>query len=219
VSQEPKKVASDNPIAFFKQTIKDFRNTGALAPSGRFLARGIAECLPDKVGNDYRIIEIGPGTGSVTSELAKRMNGHGHLDLWEISPEFCALLNKRIAEDPMFEKMRDRIRVHEGDVRKLKNSVRYDAVVSGLPLNNFEPDEVAGFLEYFRSLLKPDGLLIWFEYIAIRKLQTPFVGKEKRRRLKGVEAVVERFVKEHHSKKKAIPINLPPARIWQLKFK
>lgn len=212
-------MASDSPIAFIKQTIKDFRNTGALAPSSVFLARAMAECLPKDIPDDFRLIEVGPGTGSITGELIRRMNGHGHLDLWEISPEFCAVLRKRIAEDKLFKALTGRIHVHDGDVRKLKTTVRYDAVVSGLPLNNFEPHEVAGFLEHFRELLKPTGVLVWFEYIAIRKLQTPFVGKVKRQRLEGVGAVVEKFVRAHHSKKKTIPINLPPARVWQLTFK
>lgn len=210
---------SDNPIAFFKQTLKDFRNTGALAPSSVFLARAMADCLPKEIPDDYRLIEVGPGTGSITGELAKRLNGNGHLDLWEISPEFCDVLCKRIAEEPHFKLLGRRIHVHEGDVRKLSTTVRYDAVVSGLPLNNFEPHEVDGFLSHFRELLKPTGVLVWFEYIAIRRLQTPFVGKAKRQRLKGVEAVVNKFVKEHHSKKRTIPINLPPARVWQLTFK
>jgi phospholipid N-methyltransferase len=212
-------MASDNPIAFIRQTIKDFRNTGALAPSSVFLARAMAECLPKDISDDFRVIEVGPGTGSITGELARRMNGKGHLDLWEISPEFCSVLRERIRQEPTFKLLDHRIRVHEGDVRNLKTSVRYDAVVSGLPLNNFEPHEVKGFLEHFSALLKPAGLLVWFEYIAIRRLQTPFVGKAKRQRLKGVGEVVANFVREHHSKKKTIPINLPPARVWQLTMK
>jgi len=211
-------MGSDNPISFIKQSIKDFRTTGAVAPSSMFLARGIARNLPRDMGSDYRVLEVGPGTGSVTGEIVKRMNGRGTLDLYEISPSFCAILRKKVSAEPVFRGMASRVTIHEGDVRALPALPSFDAIVSGLPFNCFQPDEVQGFLEHFRALLKPKGILIWFEYVAIRKIQAPFVSKARREQLKGISTVTSNFIKAHEHSQQIVPLNLPPARIRHLKF-
>jgi len=49
-----------------------------------------------------------------------------------------------------------------GDVRALPAEPTYDAIISGLPFNNFTSAEVRGFLEHFRAMLKPGGILsVW----------------------------------------------------------
>lgn len=211
-------MASDSPISFIKQSIKDFRTTGAVAPSSLFLARGIARNLPRDIEDGYRVLEVGPGTGSITGEIVKRMDGRGTLDLYEISPAFCAILRKRISEENVFRKMAPRTTVHEGDVRALPPQPTYNAIISGLPFNCFQPDEVAGFLEHFRALLKTNGILIWFEYVAIRKIQAPFVSKARREQLKGINAVTSKFINAHQHTQEIVPLNFPPARIRHLKF-
>jgi phospholipid N-methyltransferase len=211
-------MAADKPLAFLRQTLKDFRTTGALAPSGMFLSRAIAKTLPLDVPDDFKVLEVGPGTGPVTAEICRRMKGKGHLDLYEISTDFCKVLKNRIEKEKVFQPMRGRIHVIEGDVRKLAACGQFDAVISGLPFNNFTPEEVESFIEHFKLLLNPNGSLVWFEYVAIRKLKTLFVGKKTRAQLRGVQAVTSRFVKKHQIRQQIIPINLPPARIRQLKF-
>jgi len=211
-------MGSDNPITFIKQSIKNFRTTGAVAPSSMFLARGIAKNLPPDIHDDYRVLEVGPGTGSITAEIVKRMNGRGRLDLYEISPAFCELLRQKVLHESAFQHMQKRIEIHEGDVRSLPPQPRFDAIVSGLPFSCFQPDEVQGFLEHFRALLRPKGALIWFEYVAIREIQSPFVGKTRRAQLKGIAAVTSKFINAHQHTQQIIPLNLPPARIRHLKF-
>lgn len=211
-------MGSDNPITFIKQSIKNFRTTGAVAPSSTFLARGIAKNLPHEINDEYHVLEVGPGTGSITTEIARRMDGRGHLDLYEISPAFCELLRQKVKHEAAFKNMQSRIAIHEGDVRALPPKPSFNAIVSGLPFSCFQPDEVQGFLEHFRALLKPGGALIWFEYVAIREIQSPFVGKTRREQLKGINAVTSKFIKAHQHTQQIIPLNLPPARIRHLKF-
>ena len=51
------------------------RQTGAIAPSSRHLARALADCaFQDDPGV---VVEIGAGTGAVTRELAARARRHG----------------------------------------------------------------------------------------------------------------------------------------------
>jgi phospholipid N-methyltransferase len=211
-------MAGDKPFTFIRQSIRNFRSTGALAPSGQFLARAVAKILPENMPEQYSILEVGPGTGSVTVEIVRRMRGAGRLDLWEISPEFCQVLRRRVTTDPVWRGMGARIFVHEGDVRTIEPAPRYDAIISGLPFSNFEPDEVRGILEHFKAVLKPGGVLIWYDYVAIRMLQAPFVGRARRDRLQTISSITEKYVRAHQVRQQIIPINFPPARIRQLKF-
>lgn len=208
------------PITFFRQTLSSFRTTGALAPSSRFLAKAMVEALPptDQIPEDYRVLEVGPGTGSFTTELAKRMGGHGHLELWEINPEFVARLQRRLDEEPRFRAQRSRIELIRGDVMQLPGRPTYDAIVSGLPFSNFTSEEVRGFLEHFRALLKPGGTLSYFEYAFMRRLQQPFCGQTRRTRLRGVARVVREFSRNYQINQRIVPINLPPARVRHLQF-
>lgn len=207
-----------NPFRFLKETFRNFRTTGAVAPSSRFLARGIAKEIPETLDDDFKLLEVGSGTGSITIELARRMKGRGHLECWELSADFCKHLRKVIADEPAFAPMQGRIEVREGDILKLPREPRYNMVVSGLPFNCFRPEEVRNFLEHFRGILKPGGQLVWFEYVAIRKIQTPFVSSARRQQLRGISEVTGSFIKQHQHKQVIIPINLPPARIRHVRF-
>jgi len=208
------------PIAFFKQTLQSFKTTGAVAPSSPFLAHAMVAQLPPpaKVPPDFRVLEVGPGTGAFTEALAKRLHGHGRLDLYEINADFVRHLRRRLERKKVFIHMQGRIQLHEGDVLRLPVRPQFDAIVSGLPFNNFTPDEVRSFLEHFRGLLRGGGTLSYFEYCAIRKLQAPFVSREQRLRLEGIERVVTEFARTCHARDQIVPINLPPARVRHLKF-
>ncbi|HMX43797.1 MAG TPA: class I SAM-dependent methyltransferase, partial [Elusimicrobiota bacterium] len=50
-----------------------------------------------------------------------------------------------------FQTLGKRVKLVEGDILKLDQPQHFDAIVSGLPFNNFTPEEVKGFLEHFKS--------------------------------------------------------------------
>src|SRR5437868_1477840 len=129
-----------SPLTFIRQTFRDFRSTGAIAPSTRFLGRKMALSIPRPVPDEFRVLEVGPGTGPVTREIVRRMNGSGRLELWEISAHFCDFLRGLTTREPSFQKMNGRITVNEGDVRKHQETHAYDAIISGLPFNCFSPE-------------------------------------------------------------------------------
>ena len=207
-----------SPLTFIKQTFRDFRSTGAIAPSTRFLGQKMALSLPHPLPGNFRVLEVGPGTGPITREIVKRMDGRGHLSLWEISPQFCEFLHALREREPAFKKMQDRITINQGDIRDLKDVHCWDAIISGLPFNCFSAEEVRGFLEHFKLLLKPGGTLTWFEYVGIRTLQAPFVSPARRAQLRSIHAVTHEFAARHQYDQHVIPVNLPPAKVRHLRF-
>jgi len=69
---------------FFREFRHHFRTTGAILPSSRFLARALVRHLRGPRAPS-RILEVGPGTGSVTCEIARRMLPGDRLDAVEIN--------------------------------------------------------------------------------------------------------------------------------------
>ena len=76
---------------FFRECRRHFHTTGAILPSSRFLARALVRQLRGP-RPACRILEVGPGTGSVTCEIARRMLPGDRLDAVEINAHFVAVL-------------------------------------------------------------------------------------------------------------------------------
>lgn len=204
--------------AFLRETFSSFHTTGAVAPSSSALAKAMVGSIPESAADNFKTLEVGAGTGSFTAAIAERMNGHGEIHAWEINPAFAAHLKTRIAGDPRFSSMRGKVTVHLGDILDLKNYGHYDAMISGLPFNNFTPAEVRAFIEHFRKLLRPEGTLSFFEYAGIRRLQQPFVRRARRERLQGIADVVQEFAKDCQFKAQLVWWNIPPARARHWRF-
>jgi phospholipid N-methyltransferase len=203
---------------FFRQFRQHFRTTGAILPSSRFLARALVSQLRGPRA-PARILEVGPGTGSVTRAIARVMAPDDRLDAVEINGSFVRLLEGRIAQEPVFAPVRDQVQVIHAGVEDLIGDSVYDFIVSGLPLNNFSGDQVRRIFASFRRLLKPGGVLTYYEYAFLRQLRTPFVGRNERRRLRRVGFVVNHYNRGYQIRRERIFINVPPATVRHLRLK
>jgi phospholipid N-methyltransferase len=203
---------------FFRECRRHFRTTGAILPSSRFLARALVRQLRGP-RPACRILEVGPGTGSVTREIARRMQPADRLDAVEINAHFVQLLDQRLREDRVLRGRRDQVQVIHAAVEDLIGESVYDFIVSGLPLNNFPVAQVRAIFATYRRLLKPGGTLTYYEYVLVRQLQTPFVDRRERRRLFRVGRVVGGFIRNYQIRRERIFINVPPATVRHLRLK
>lgn len=203
---------------FFRECRRNFRDTGSVLPSSRFLARALVSELR-KPRQAARILEVGPGTGSVTREILRVLLADDRLDAVEINEHFVAHLMKRFEEEPLFQFHRDQMQVIHADVRDIKGEGLYDFIVSGLPLNNFPSDLVRDVFRAYDRLLKPGGILTYYEYVFIRQIQTPFVNRRERRRLFRVGRVVGGYIRNFQIRRQRILANLPPATVRHLRLK
>src|ERR1700759_3756922 len=118
----------DDEVRFLRSWIEKPVHMGAVMPSGRLLARTMAQYV-DIESNDP-VIELGPGTGAITSALLHRGVDQKRLVLVEYNPGFCALLRDRYPQ----------ARVVQGDAYKLRDTLwnvlgaPATAIVSSLPL-------------------------------------------------------------------------------------
>jgi phosphatidylethanolamine/phosphatidyl-N-methylethanolamine N-methyltransferase len=175
---------------FLRRFLGDPKRTGAVAPSGPFLAREMARAVdPFAPG---LVVELGPGTGPVTKALIARGVRRERLLLVEYDPYFCNLLTERFP----------RTRIVRGDAYALGRTLADEgapvsAVVSSLPLLNEPPERRISLLDEAFALMGPEGVFVQFTY----GLRSPMPR----------EAVAGGYVARSGG---PILRNLPPASVW-----
>jgi phosphatidylethanolamine/phosphatidyl-N-methylethanolamine N-methyltransferase len=202
--------------AFLTQFLRNHQTTGAVIPSGRALASAL--CRHVGSGGPQKILEAGPGTGAVTGLMVERMRKQDQLWLVELNPTFAAHLRSAFKERPAFRDVADRCHLVEGSVQQLGKEGQFDIVVSGLPLNNFSLNDVREVLDAYSKLLKPSGILSFFQYIMIRDAKTMVSFGLERTRLKGVAAAIDGVLLEREFAREWVWPNVPPAWVHHLRF-
>ena len=203
--------------AFLTQFLRNYETTGAVIPSGRALATALSRHVGQGAA-PQRILEAGPGTGAVTSCIVDRMRCDDQLWMVELNPTFAAHLRTAFKEKPDLRAVADRCHIVEGSVQALGKDGQFDLVVSGLPLNNFSPDDVRIILEAYSKLLKPTGILSFFEYILIRPAKMMVSTASERDRLRGVGAAIEAMLRQREFAREWIWPNVPPAWVHHIRF-
>ncbi|MPY86423.1 MAG: methyltransferase domain-containing protein [Luteitalea sp.] len=201
---------------FFRQFIQRYHTTGAVMPSGRPLAAALCRYVGGAPG-PQRILEVGPGVGAVTMTLVERMRDDDDLCLVEINEMFVAYLQEAFKERPQLRSKAPRVALVHGRVEDLSRE-GYDLIISGLPLNNFTAPEVDRILHGFARLLKPGGVLSFFEYIAVRSAKTWVSLPKERERLRAVDAVLRRALDATEFRRDWVWPNVPPAWVHHLRF-
>jgi phospholipid N-methyltransferase len=175
---------------FLKRWIQNPLAVGAVAPSGRLLAKRMATGLDESA----RVIELGAGTGTLTQGLLEAGVRPANLHVVERDEHFLRILARRFPE----------CRLVAGDALHLTDHFRdslgtFDFVISGLPLLLFTPEQRRQLVTQVFELLKPDGAMHQFTYGGRCPL-----GRELREEL-GIERSLIGFA----------ALNLPPAFVYR----
>lgn len=145
-------------LFFLKQYLRNPFGTGAVAPSGRQLAKLMVAKLapqPSEV-----IVELGPGTGAFTRELLAQGVEPAHLILVEFNKEFIKFLKREFPD----------LRIVEGpaqDLRQLLHTlgqVSVKKIISGIPLRSMQPAECRQIAMAVAAVLEPGGTFVQFSY-------------------------------------------------------
>jgi phospholipid N-methyltransferase len=202
---------------FYRQFRQQYRNTGSILPSGRQLARALVSEFRRRPGPS-RILEVGPGTGAVTAEILHVLGPGDRFDIIEINGDFVRLLQRRFDEEPLFQKRKAQARLIHAPLQEMPGEGVYDYMISGLPLNNFPLALVREIFQAYRRLLKPLGVLSYFEYLAIRRLKSLVVGRRERRHLHVLGRFLARRLDAFEFRHQDVFLNVPPAVARHLRF-
>ena len=150
---------------FLTQFLRNYETTGSVIPSGRALGSALCRHVGHGSG-PQKILEAGPGTGAVTGCIIDRMRQDDELWMVELNPTFAEHLRVAFRQKPAFREAASRCHLIEGSVQQLGplgKQGQFDLVISGLPLNNFSSENVRDILQAYGSLLKPGGVLSFFQ--------------------------------------------------------
>ena len=187
--KKPKPPRLDDEVRFLRSWIEKPLHTGAVMPSGRVLARTMAQYVD--IDSSEPVVELGPGTGAITSALIEHGVDQKRLVLVEYNPGFCALLRDRYPH----------AKVVQGDAYALRDSLwnilsaPASAVVSGLPLVTKPMLTRLKLIRDAFVALAPGAPFVQFTYSV-----APPIPKS----LPGVSTEAS----------ERIWMNLPPARVW-----
>ncbi|MDA7977143.1 MAG: methyltransferase domain-containing protein [Pirellulales bacterium] len=199
---------------FFREFRRNFHTTGSITPSSGFLAKALARFVnadQSSSAKGQRILEVGPGTGAVTSRIVRQMSSEDTLDLCELNDSFVATLKRRFEIERAFQRVAARHRILHQMVQDMPEDAQYDIIISGLPLNNFSGQDVDDILWTFRRLLAPGGVLSFFEYVAVRPVRSVVGTKPERARIKKVGELLHDLLSKHEIKRDLVLLNVPPA--------
>ena len=179
---------------FFKQCLKAYKTTGAIAPSSRALGERIFEA--GKIDEDSVVVEFGPGTGVLTEVFLERIQDPTRFLAIEINKDFCNLLHRRFPKANI---------VHDDatNVRRYLEALGHehcDCILSGLPWALFEDSLQDPLLDTILDVLKPGGRFVTFVYVT-----SPMTKAGRRFRTK----IHDRF--SSVEKTRVIWNNFPPA--------
>jgi len=179
----------DDEVRFLRSWIEKPLHMGAVMPSGRLLARTMAQYVDRDA--EGPVIELGPGTGAITNALIERGIDQKRLVLVEYNPGFCALLRERYPQAKVVQGDAYALRDALWDVLKAPAS----AVVSGLPLVTKPMLTRLRLIRDAFVALAPGAPFVQFTYSVV-----PPIPKS----LPGVSTEAS----------ERIWMNLPPARVW-----
>jgi phospholipid N-methyltransferase len=133
---------------------------GSVVPSSPFLVKD----LMARVDWDRArvLVEYGPGVGTFTREILRRMRPDAVLVAIELNTDFVEYLSDRV-RDPRF-------RVVQGSAARVRsilaeqNLSPADYIISGLPYLNMTDSLRREILEESRLALKAEGSMLLFQY-------------------------------------------------------
>jgi phosphatidylethanolamine/phosphatidyl-N-methylethanolamine N-methyltransferase len=150
--------------AFFRESLCNWRDTGAVAPSSLHLAqRMVAVAGVCQAG---AVLELGPGTGAITQAIAEALPQSSHYLGLELNGSFVERLRGRF---PLLRFEQAPAQEFDFD-GTLGTDGYFDSIVSGLPWTAFPEGLQIAILDHVLSRLRPGGIFTTFAYTGFHLL-------------------------------------------------
>ena len=163
---------------------------GSVIPSSRFLIERLLRQVD--FGRARVFVEYGPGVGTFTRQILRRMHPDAVLIAVETNPDFVRFLGKSLP-DP-------RLRVVHGSAADVEavlaraGLAAADYVISGIPFSTLPPDVREAVLRGTRAALGSNGMFLVYQF-------SPKVLPDLRRIFQRVQRSFE-------------PLNVLPAQVF-----
>lgn len=197
-------------VQFFKAGVRDFDTTAALLPSSPMLVSAMLDPVP--LERARCVVELGPGTGTLTREILKRLPQTGHVHAIELEGKLLATTAQRLNDSRLRPIHADAV-----DAPRLLAESRCppcaDAVISSLGLSLIPTETRETILRGVVEILSPEGCLTQYSYVHTRFFV--FTMQSRYLRTFTPRPLLETLFGD--VRRKFIGVNLPPAMVYACK--
>lgn len=147
-------------LLFGRNFIKHPRMLGSLIPSSRFLVNHVLSEVDWSRGRVF--LEYGPGVGTFTGEILRRMRADAVLVALETNTDFVRFLRRGFKDD--------RLHVIHGSAADADAALaglgldHADYVLSGIPYTTMPPELRQTILRKTHSVLHPNGAFLVYQF-------------------------------------------------------
>ena len=140
---------------------KSPRTVGAIAPSSQRLARAMIDGLSLESDAGARVVELGPGTGAITGEIARRLVPGASCLAIDVDPIFSARVAARW---PQVVSVCDRAE-RLVELAAARGWLPVDHIISGLPFASLPTASASAIVEAIVASLRVGGTFTTFQYV------------------------------------------------------
>lgn len=150
-------------VQFLRESLRNLRLTGSVAPSSRYLCRAIVAKIDP--GKAHVVVELGPGDGVITRYILERLHTDCKLVIFEINETFVERIVDRFSDHRL-------IVIHDsaenmGAHFKHLGIESVDYFVSGIPFVMLPESLTESIIQTCRRYLTDSGKFIQFHYSPI----------------------------------------------------
>jgi phospholipid N-methyltransferase len=156
-------------ITFLKEFLHKPAEIGSLIPSSPFLGEAVARKA--RVAEADTVVELGPGTGSVTREVVKLLKPDATFFSMEVNPEFVQVMREEFPAYACYEDSAANV----GEYLEKHGRTSCDSVVSGLPFASLPEPLTDELIAAIHDALRPGGTFATYTYVSSRPL--PSAGR------------------------------------------
>lgn len=204
-------------LVFLREFLLEFKTTGACFPTSRWAAQALITPLREPNRPPKNILELGPGTGSVTLPMLRELRNGDRLTICEINPRFMKALKDKLNGDADYQRNRDRVFFFEGAAQDLPTDTTYDIIVCALPFVNFDLDTVKAIFGRLREVSTPDTLMTYYEYIGMRTVNGALGPTDRAERIQQVNEYLKQSGSINYLARERVWLNLLPINIYTVK--
>jgi phospholipid N-methyltransferase len=146
-------------LFFARSFLKNPKMLGSCVPSSRYLTRNLMRYIPR---DSACLVEYGPGVGTMTHDLLKRLRRDGVLVAIEQNPEFVRYLRDNVGDR--------RLHVCEGSAEDVARILpqfgidKADCIISGIPYSTIAPEIRDNILRNSRAVLRDGGTFLVYQF-------------------------------------------------------
>lgn len=204
-------------LIFFREFVSNFQSTGSAFPTTRWAAEAMTTPLRGRA-KALRILEAGPGSGSVTVKILKDMLPGDQLMLCEINPRLMKALKERLSANRDYLRHQKNVFFFEGPVQALPENTKYDVIVCAIPFLNFPVELVDEIFAKFKKLGSENGVMTYYEYMGLRHASMVMSPPERRSRMKKLDSYIRDVWRNQLVDTRRVWLNVLPIHVRTLRL-